>query len=94
MAETFICDYFEVVDFEKFTKNGRKRSQKHTTILNFIAEHTECNIKDIVDVTTLISAILQKTSVDLAVADMNNDGTINISDVTALIDYVLSGAGN
>ena len=47
---------------------------------------------DISDVTDLIAAVLNGTSLDPAVADMNGDNHIDVTDVTDLISRVLNGA--
>jgi len=45
------------------------------------------------DVTTLISYVLgvDGIAVNEQAADMNGDGEVDVSDVTALIQYVLEG---
>ena len=49
----------------------RKRNQKHAIILSFITEHVECNIKDIVDGTTI-----PKSTVTRILAELKNEGSI------------------
>ena len=49
----------------------RKRSPKYTKILNFITEHAECNIKDIVDGTTI-----PKSTVTRILAELKKEGSI------------------
>jgi hypothetical protein len=45
---------------------------------------------NVADVTTLISAVLNNTPVDMDVADVNEDTFINVADVTRLITIVLN----
>lgn len=49
----------------------KKRSEKHTIILNFITGHAECNIKDIVGGTTI-----PKSTVTRILAELKAEGSI------------------
>ena len=43
---------------------------------------------------SVVNRILGDTTYSDAVCDINGDGEVNVSDVTALINYVLSGGGS
>lgn len=49
----------------------RKRNQKYSMVFNFITEHAGCNIKDIVDVTTI-----PKSTVSRILTELKKEGLI------------------
>lgn len=49
----------------------RKRNQKYSMVFHFITEHAGCNIKDIVDVTTI-----PKSTVSRILAELKKEGSI------------------
>ena len=44
---------------------------------------------DVADVTTLMNMIQNGVTINLELADINADGKVNVSDVTALVNIIL-----
>lgn len=63
----------------------------HITVNGILGDVTGDHIVDVDDVTNLIAAVVNGTSVNLAAADMNGDGQADIEDVTILINRALGG---